>query len=55
MTQSLQTFAALAVVALAALWWIRHTFGRRRGGSCGGCEAGSSAHRLSSAKPRRRA
>ena len=52
MNQILQTSAAIVIVAVAALWWLRHTFGRK-GGSCGGCSAGNSAHRLANRKQHR--
>ena len=52
MNQTLQTIAAIIIVAVAALWWLRHTFGRK-GGSCGGCSAGNSAHRLANRKVHR--
>ncbi len=52
MNQTLQTVVAALIVAFAGLWWLRHTFGRK-GGSCGGCAAGTSARRLAHRKPHR--
>jgi hypothetical protein len=40
MSSDFQTFAALAVVALTAMWFVARAIARRKGPSCGdGCGA----------------